>query len=102
MIDKNLHSRIKNARFMGRQYRLNGESIENNPFAKYQGIDGDGVLIRQAFIEGWRERDKELTALYKERDALKRENAWLRKAERINKSPGSTSMRQRFTSIAIS
>lgn len=58
MLDKNLHIRIKNARFMGRQYRLNGELMENNPFAIYMGVDGDGVLIRQAFIDGWRELDK--------------------------------------------
>ena len=59
-MSKNLQRRIKQARFMGQQHRFRHKSLETNPFARYEGIDGDGELILQAFIEGWQECDKEL------------------------------------------
>ena len=60
MVKNNLHNRIKNARFIGREARFKRRSLESNPFAKYDGVEGDGVLISQAFEDGWNQADKDL------------------------------------------
>lgn len=60
MMKNNLSNRIKNARFIGREARLNRRCIQSNPFACYDGIDGDGPQIAAAFNEGWRAADEEI------------------------------------------